>query len=293
MIMNYEQKIIYKVICLVIFGSLLTISNVNCITPEVISIMSANITSGDYSAYEEPGIRIFQGLSPYIDIVLVQEFNYEYGSLRELVDEAFGPAFFYSVEPGGDSIPNGIISRYPITSSGEWPDYEVSNRDFAWAVIDIPGAIDLQVVSIHLKSGSGSAGQRNDQANEIRDYVDDYFDVNQYIAVGGDLNVYSLTESAVNTFHTFLDADDHMPVDQDGNMNTNEPRNKPYDWVMPNDLLDARHAAFEIGPYSRPEGLVFDSWVYPDPLPHPIQYGDSHVNGMQHMPVMKTFQISP
>ena len=283
-------KIVTRFVPLALFGFLSAICSLSCVPAEVISVMSANITSGTHSAYEGPGIRIFQGLQP--DIVLIQEFNYEYGTLRDLVDEAFGPEFDYYVEPGGDSIPNGVVSRFPIVSSGEWTDYEVSNRDFAWAVIDIPGAIDLQVVSIHLKSGSSDSGTRNDQARAIKDYVEAQFDANQYIAVGGDLNTYTVTESALNTFRSFLDADDHIPVDQEGNMNTSEPRTKPYDWVMPNTLLDAIHTVLEIPPFKFPDGLVFDSYVY-DPLPLPVLYDDSHVNGMQHMAVMKAFQIPP
>ena len=292
--MNSKQKSIHKVILCAIFGSLLTISTVNCGTPEI-TIMSANITSGDYSAYEAPGIRIFQGLAQLtdIDIVIIQEFNYRAGSLDDLVLEAFGSTYNYYIEPGGETIPNGIISRYPIISSGQWTDYEVTNRDFAWAVIDIPGEVDLQVVSVHLKSNSSSAGIRNDQALAIRDYVENQFDSNHYIVVGGDLNVHSTTEGAMNTFRTFLDVDDHTPSDQGGNPNTNEPRNKPYDWIMPNELLDECHIPLEIGHYSLSEGLVFDSWVYPSPLPSPIRYGDSHTSGMQHMPVMKTFLLNP
>jgi len=288
--MNNKLNIVRRIVPLALFGLLSAICGLNCVPAEVISLMSANITSGTHSAYEDPGIRIFQALRP--DVVLIQEFNYEYGTLRDLVDEAFGPEFDYYVEPGADSIPNGVVSRFPIVSSGEWTDYEVPDRDFAWAVIDIPGAIDLQVVSIHLKSGSSSSGTRNDQARAIRDHVEAEFDANQYIAVGGDLNIYNLTESALATFKTFLDADDHIPVDQEGNMNTSEPRTKPYDWVMPNAGLDESHTAIEIPPFTFPEGLVFDSYVY-DPLPLPVLYDDSHVNGMQHMPVMKAFLIPP
>ena len=288
------MKSIHKVVLFVIFGSLLTISTVACGTPEI-TIMSANITSGDYSAYEAPGIRIFQGLSQLtdIDIVIIQEFNYRAGSLDDLVGEAFGSTYSYYIEPGGETIPNGIISRYPFISSGQWTDYEVTNRDFAWAVIDIPGEIDLQVVSVHLKSDSSSAGKRNDQALAIRDYVENHFDSNHYIVVGGDLNVHGTNEAAMDTFRTFLDVDDHIPVDQAGNPNTNAPRNKPYDWIMPNALLDECHIPLEMAPYSFSEGFVFDSWVYPAPLPPPIRYSDSHVGGMQHMPVMKTYLLNP
>ncbi len=252
--------------------------------------MAANTTSGTNQSYESAGIRIFQGLKP--DIVLIQEFNYRQGSLRDLVDRAFGSDYEYFVEPGNDSIPNGIISKYPIISAGQWNDSQISDRDFAWAVIDIPGDIDLQVVSVHLKSGSGSSGTRNNQAIEIRSAVQSHFDPNQYIVVGGDLNTSTRNEAAITTFDSFLDPKGHIPSDQEGNSNTSEPRTKPYDWVMPNRLLDNAHVTLHIGSSSYPNGIVFDSHVY-SPLSevYPVQYGDSHVNGMQHMAVMKAFEV--
>jgi endonuclease/exonuclease/phosphatase family metal-dependent hydrolase len=252
-----------------------------------IKIMAANLSSGTGSAYESPGIRIFQGLQP--DVVLIQEFNYDSGSLDDLVDLAFGTEYYYSVEGDSDSIPNGIVSRWPITSFGEWSS-PVVNRDFAWAVIDIPGEIDLQAVSVHLPTSS--SGDRNTEAGLLKTLVADNFNSAYYIVIGGDLNTGSTGESCIGTFNTFLDADDHRPVDQDGNDNTNEPRGEPYDWVMPNATLDAYHATLTIGSSSYQQGLVFDSAVY-SPLTEvsPVQFTDSHVSGMQHMGVMKTFNI--
>ena len=256
---------------------------------EVLKIMAANISSGTSQAYESAGIRIFQGLDP--DVVLIQEFNYRQGSLRDLVNLAFGTDFEYYVESGGDDIPNGIVSRYPIISSGTWNDTYIDNRDFAWAVIDIPGDIDLQCVSVHLKADSESA-TRNQEALLLRDLILDNFELDHYIVVGGDLNTATRSEAAVGTFNTFLNATSHIPADQNGNGNTSEPRTKPYDWVMPNSVLDAAHTTLHIGSSSYPQGLVFDSHVY-TPLTEvsPVQYADSHVNGMQHMAVMRALEI--
>lgn len=292
--MKTRSKTELWLVILVLAGFLTAAAGTECppvVEPEteVFTVVSANITSGNYSEYEAPGIRIFQGLAP--DVVLIQEFSYD-GSLDTLVDTAFGTEYDYYVEPGDENIPNGVVSRFPILSSGQWADAEVPDRDFAWAVIDIPGDVDLQVVSVHLKSGSGDAGIRNNQANAIKAYVSNYFDPGQFIAVGGDLNISTTSEAALSTFKTFLAADNHIPVDQDGNANTSEPRTKPYDWVMPNALLDAIHTTLTVGSDLFPQGLVFDSWVYPAPLPSPILYGDSHVTGMQHMAVMKAFEVT-
>jgi endonuclease/exonuclease/phosphatase family metal-dependent hydrolase len=91
------------------------------------------------------------------------------------------------------------VSRFPIVSAGEWADVEVSNRDFAWAIIDVPGDIDLQVVSVHLTGGSasGEASTRNDQALAIRANVLSSFDPDHYIVVGGTMNVHSASEAAI------------------------------------------------------------------------------------------------
>ncbi len=278
-----------KTLPALVAGLLLTGSFASFLPGEVIKIMAANTTSGTDQAYEEPGVRIFQALRP--DIVLIQEFNYESGTLRQLVDRAFGPEYYYSVE-GGSSIPNGIVSRWPILASGEWYDSVASNRDFAWAVIDIPGEKNLQVVSVHLLTSS--SGDRNAEATALKGYIQANFDDNHFIVVGGDLNTGSRGEAAITTFETFLDADDHTPVDRLGNDNTNEGRTKPYDWVMPNAELDQHHTTLYVGSNSRayPQGIVFDSHIYPDlDEVYPVQYPDSHVSGMQHMAVMKAYDI--
>src|ERR1700743_3603520 len=116
-----------------------------------VRIMSANL-NGNSQTYEPFALRIFQGLKP--DIVAIQEFNYNNNTpadFRSMVDTAFGTDFSYFRESNAAySIPNGIISRYPIMNSGSWTDNSVGNRGFAWAQIDLPGTNILFVVSVHL-----------------------------------------------------------------------------------------------------------------------------------------------
>lgn len=251
-------------------------------------IMAANTTSGNYQAYEDPGIRIFQGLKP--DIVAIQEFNYRNGALRQLVDLAFGTNFYFYVEPGGESIPNGIVSRWPIIATGEWDDPYVPDRDFAWATIDIPGPRNLHVISVHLWSSGGSSG-RNNEAILLTNYIRRSFPSSDFIVLAGDLNTDSRTEPALTTLKTLF-RDTRIPVDKNNNDKTNEPRTKPYDYVLPNPALDSNHVAVVIDNRAYPFGLVFDSAVWHDAtLPPPILPGDSHVFGMQHMPVLKDFLL--
>ena len=96
----------------------------------------------------------------------------------------------------------------------------------------------------------------------------------------------------MNTFRTFLAVDTHIPTDQVGDRDTNEARNRPFDWLMPNAPLDSTHTTLTVGDDLFPSGLVFDSFVFPAPLPSPILFGDSHVPGMDHMPVMKSYQAA-
>jgi len=251
-------------------------------------IMAANITSGNYQSYEAAGIRIFQGLKP--DIVGIQEFNYRSGTLRQLVDTAFGTGFYFYVEPGGESIPNGVVSRWPIIASGEWNDPYVSDRDFAWATIDVPGPRNLHVVSVHLWSSGGASG-RNNEAIVLTNRIRSTFPAGDFIVLAGDLNTAARTEAALTTLKTVF-SDAHVPVDKNNNDKTNEPRSKPYDYVLPNAVLKSNHVALVIDGRAYPDGLVFDSAVWHDAtLPAPILSGDSHVSGMQHMPVVKDYLL--
>ena len=256
-----------------------------------VKIMAANLSSGSDQAYEDPGIRIIKGLYP--DVVLIQEFNYESGTRRELVDAMFAPEYYYyyvQTSSAGD-IPNGIISRWPFLSTGYWNDPEVSNREFAWAKIDLPGDHVLQVVSVHLLTDSSTV--RNSEATALKGYVEANFDTDEFIVVGGDLNTTSPTESCITTFATFLSPTTHRPVDQKGDDDTNASREKPYDWVMENSVLQSYFTATTCLTHSFAHGLVYDSRITSpySMLPSPILSTDSDAPEMQHMGVIKTFNV--
>ncbi len=256
-------------------------------------VMSANITSGSGQSYETAGIHIFQGLKP--DVVAIQEFRYNSSSssndLRTLVNTAFGASYSFYCEPNYN-IPNGIVSRWPIVAAGSWDDSFVSDRGFAWAQIDLPGTNDLYVVSVHLY-GSGTATDRGNEAADIKNFIQSNFPVNAWVIVAGDFNTGSRGEAAVTTFKTFL-SDTPVP-DDNGNtadQDTNEPRNKPYDFVLPSFSLTNLLTPVVLPSHTLSNGLVFDSSVY-TPLSDvaPVVSGDSHTTGMQHMAVIKDFLI--
>lgn len=256
-----------------------------------IRLMAANITSGNGQDYDPGhGIRIFQGTDP--DVVMIQEFNYKTNSaadLRAFVDTAFGPGFYYYRE-GGAQIPNGVISRWPIIASGEWDDPYVSNRDFAWARIDVPGPRDLWVVSVHLLTTS--SGNRSSEATSLVNRIKANIPASDYLAIGGDFNTGSRSEACFSTFAQVVSTASPYPADRNGNTNTNAGRNEPYDHVLVDADLRQYQTAVVIGGSSYANGLVVDTRVH-SPLSElsPALSGDSGASGMQHMAVIKDFLI--
>ncbi len=253
--------------------------------------MAANLTSGNGQDYDPgEGNRILQGLRP--DIVLVQEFNYlnnTAADFRAWVDMNFGPTFHYMREPSPGQIPNGVVSRYPILASGEWEDTNVSNRDFAWARLDIPGDKDLWVISVHFLTTSSS--NRNAEARQVLDYIAAQgIPASDYVVLGGDFNTDSRTEACVQTLSAYFVTSGPYPVDQAGNGNTNAGRSKPYDWVLADADFHALRTPVVLGANTFPNGLVFDSRVY-TPLPAPVRVNDSGATNMQHMAVVRDFLI--
>jgi endonuclease/exonuclease/phosphatase family metal-dependent hydrolase len=230
-----------------------------------VRIMAANLTSGNYQSYEAPGIRIFQGLKP--DIVALQEFRYNASTndadVRTFVDTAFGTNFhFFKEYAAGYNIPNGIVSRWPIVAAGSWDDPLIGDRGFAWAHIALPGSNDLYVVSMHLYSG-GTATDRNTEATLIKSNLLATFPTNAWVVVAGDCNTGSRTEAAITTFKSFL-SDDPVPTDSavGGNPDTNEPRNKPYDYLFPSLALRSFQTSVAFPSQTYANGLVFDSSVF-------------------------------
>ena len=281
-----------------------------------IRFMAANATSGNKQNYNDgKGIRMFQAMHP--DIVLIQEFNYKNDSdanFREMIDTAFGTEFQYY--RGEGTIPNGIISRYPITGSGSWNAKNVSDRDWEWAVVDIPGERDLLAVSVHLSTKDnakeyGPLLQLIKAKQEEGDY---------YLVLGGDFNARSratVRSSLGGTFavHAKKDGDDDVcksslfPVDQNGNGCTSAERDDPYDWILFDKTLDTYEVPVVIGSRCYQYGHVLDSRAYDDhgeidTIP-PVLATDSWkyvdcpgrkveddcngttINNFQHMPVIR------
>lgn len=276
---------------LILIGSLIWVGLIAPAESSPIRIMAANTTSGRFQSYDlGEGIRLFQGLKP--DIILIQEWNYRDNrdiDVQQFVELAFGEDFDYFREAGAQ-IANGVISRFPILDSGEWPDREVSNRDFAWARIDVPGERDLWAVSVHWLTRN--AAVRDQQAQALVQLVREQIPPEDYLVIGGDFNTKSRREPGLATLQQMVITDPPYPVDQSGREGTNASRRSPYDAIY----VDLDLAPFEvpvrIGENLFPSGLVFDSRVY-RPLSdvEPVRASDSDAEAMQHMAVIRDFEL--
>lgn len=260
--------------------------------PFTFRAMAANLTSGNLQSYDPGhGQRIIQGSQP--DVVMIQEFNYGGNSQQELADfvaTTFDGSFSWF--RGAGSIANGVISRWPILARGEWNDTQVGNREFTWALVDLPGAADLWVISVHLLTAN--AGSRNTEARELLAYVNAHVPRGDYVLLGGDFNTDTRNESAYSTLAPVFVSSDPQPADQDGAEGTNASRSRPYDGVYPSKCLARLQVPTVIGATSFDAGAVIDTRVY-TPLSEiaPALAGDSAASNMQHMGVLKDFLIQP
>ena len=213
------------------------------------------------------------------------------------------------IDSAGD-LPNGIFSRFPIFDCGEWQDSRVTNRDYAWARIDVPGPTDLWAISVHLHTAAGS---RPLEGAELRDNVLNNIPAGDFVVLGGDLNT-DTSDPLVEPIFAVLDdvfVVQPQPADQFGNPGTNtnrlirladgglDPqRNKPYDWVMANPELTAREVPVVVSDgvttYTLPHGFIIDTRVFDVGtigLIAPAQLGDSAALNMQHMGVVRDFDL--
>lgn len=258
---------------------------------DTLRIVAANLTSGNNQSYDlDHGVRILQGIDP--DIILIQELNYGADTpqdIIELVDLICGGGCEYVRGPDAN-IPNGIISRYPILDSGSWTDTAVTDRDFVWAQIDVPGAIDLWAVSVHLL-GSGAAA-RQGEATQLMSLFDANVPDGDYLVLGGDFNTDDRKEPCLDVLDPLFDIGGPYPVDQNNLDTTSGNRSKPYDWVLADDQLDPLEVPVVLGTTTFQNGAVIDTRVYV-PLSDiaPAQMGDSAATGMQHMAVIKDFLV--
>jgi len=262
----------------------------------VLRIVAANLTSDRQQSYspdnanhsnpEGAGARILAAIKP--DLVLIQEFNTSIPP-RQWVNATFGREFHFMREEVA-GIPNGIISRYPILSSGSWDDPVLGNREFAWAQIRLPGGKDLWAISVHFHSRTATS--RATQATALIQAIEAAIPAGSLVVLGGDLNTRTTEEPCFAILKRRFLISPQPPEDGLGNSNTNHPRNRPYDWVLASQDLDRHQIPVALAGREFPHGLVFDSRVF-EPLEKlaPVRKSDSDLQFMQHMAVIRDFAI--
>ncbi|MCP5534067.1 MAG: endonuclease/exonuclease/phosphatase family protein [Akkermansiaceae bacterium] len=264
--------------------------------PLAVRVVAANLTSdrhqqwspdnANHSNPEGAGARILKGLEP--DVVMMQEFNTSL-PVRQWVNRTLGEEFqVFREEVTG--IPNGVISRFPIVSSGSWVDPAVDNRGFAWAELALPGGRKLWVVSVHLHSKGATSRDRS--AKELVKRIGERVPEEALLLIGGDFNTRTMEEACFRTLARCVVVPEMMPADHLGNPNTNAPRNRPYDQVLANTDLEKFSVPVKLGGRMYPGGLVFDSRVFkPLDALAPVREGDSGLPMMQHMAVVRDFVL--
>jgi endonuclease/exonuclease/phosphatase family metal-dependent hydrolase len=264
--------------------------------PLAIRVVAANLTSDRQQSYspdnsnhsnpEGAGARILKALKP--DVVLIQEFNTGVPA-RQWVNGTFGREFHFFREEG-KQIPNGVISRFPIIRSGVWDDPVLDNREFAWALLGLPGKRELWVVSVHLHAKGADSRER--QATALAEIIRRNVPAGALLVIGGDLNTRNPDERCFARLARVVALPAKAPDDGSGNSATNAPRNRPYDWVLAGVSLDRHAVPVVLAGRRFPHGLVFDSRRF-EPLAEvpPVQRNDSGVPFMQHMAVVRDFRI--
>jgi endonuclease/exonuclease/phosphatase family metal-dependent hydrolase len=259
-----------------------------------VRVIAANLTSGNNQTYDlGEGRRILQALQG--DIVGIQEFTVGDSSdaaIDAFVLQTFDAGFFW--HRGSGRIPNGVISRYPIVDAGEWDDTRTTDREFTWAVIDVPGPAHLWVVSLHLLSNT--AQNRSNQATQLAQLLTANVGPGTHVALVGDLNTDNRVEPALGALDASVVVTGPWPTDRTlvdgGNGNTSTNRSRPYDWVLVSPALHVQETPVLLGSQLFPSGLVFDTRVFA-PLPAPALVGDSMAVNMQHMAVVRDFVLGP
>jgi len=271
--------------------------------PTRIRIVASNLTSGTDQSYDPGhGIRILDALNP--DIVLVQEFNYGDNTSSDynaFVNSVIGTGY-WAVDKSTFQIPNGVVSRWPITGSGYWDDPNISNRALMWATIDIPGDVDLMAISVHLHTSP--SGDQVEAAQVIVAQVKAHRSANpgrfMYV-VGGDFNGTAAVSSDGFGKDGVFYTDPPDPVDDEDNSYTNANRNSQYDFVLGDPAMHA-FQVLVVFPSTQdstslkyPDGLVFDTRTFSqatlDEYFPDADQDDSGADKMQHMAVVKDYLV--
>lgn len=187
-------------------------------------ILLANDPTANY-ATDQPAVILFQNF--------VAGDNSE-AAISHWVTTAFGGEFSYARD-AKSLIPSGVISRFSIIKHGVWNNLETKAGDgrSLYAHIDLPGKKDLWVINTHF---SLDPKQRLAQAYDLLDHLAVAVPENDYLLVGGQLNITGIDDPALAALQKLLQLEGPLLIKQeDGEV---------YNWLLTDaDLAQYQDAA--------------------------------------------------
>lgn len=209
--------------------------------------MSLGLWLGSLSASvwaDELPLRILLANDPAADyatdqsaVILFQNFvagDNSVAAINNWVTTTFGAEFSY-VRDAKSLIPSGVISRFSIIKHGVWNNLETKEGDgrSLYAHIDLPGKKDLWVINTHF---SLDPKQRLAQAHDLLDHLVVEVPENDYLLVGGQLNITDIDDPALVALRKLLQLEGSLLIKQeDGEV---------YNWLLADaDLAQYQDAA--------------------------------------------------
>lgn len=254
-----------------------------------ITVCASNLTE-DSQIYEGSSTRILQTLLP--DIILMNEFNIDSrmslpSKITSWVHSTFGVDYYWMREQlnEDESIPNGIISKYPILVSGQLRD-DQAERDHVFAQIKV-NQTKLWVFSVHLPTNQN---KRKRITNELMGKIFSIVPLAEHsnIILGGDFNATSENDVAIEKIREKFKVDS-LPVDYHERPHTNRNRNKPYDWVLTTGLNDVPYKFLD---KEFTHGFVYDTRIFTeDNMKDYALWRKDDSDNHQHMAVVRSFKV--
>ncbi|MFH0879961.1 MAG: choice-of-anchor D domain-containing protein, partial [Lentisphaerota bacterium] len=261
-------------------------------------ILTANLAGGTnyvggLHPFDVEAQRLLKLLRP--DIVSLQEWRIPSNmTYRAFVDDVFGADYSYYLDTEVDvtlGMPNGIVSRWPITASNEWTDAFIGYRDHLHAKIDLPSSRALHLVSVHFAADPFGGPDRISEAMALTNYIANAgIPSDEYLVISGDLNLSNRTDTCLEILKNMV-SDARKPTDRSGDEDTNVSANKPFDVVLPNAALESQQISYFYNGVEFTNGMIHDTRLW-SCHEFPALGEDTKFSNATHRPVMKVFSLN-
>lgn len=193
--------------------------------------LNANATDSDSNELPLPILLANDATANYqtdqAAVVLLQNFSVGDNSQAELTDwvgRNFGAEFSF-VRDDKSLSPSGIISRFSMVEYGVWESSAVEDTGvdgrLLWAKIKLPGKTDLWIVNTRFAAVSET---RYEQAKDLLARVVEQVPDEDYLIVGGQLNITDSDDPALEVLATVVDVEGPRILIQQGS--------DVYDWLL-------------------------------------------------------------